>query len=99
MQRGRLRIQIDGAERSCARGFSILTVAAAKTTLFCVGRSTRGAPLVLRVPRRAWKRDCIADVREPGDVRHRALEAEAEPGVGNRAVPAQIAIPPVVLLV
>ena len=42
---------------------------------------------------REW--DDVADVRHPGGVRHRPVKPEPEPGVRHRAVPAQIAIPPV----
>src|SRR5262245_64423608 len=58
-----------------------------------------GVLLVLRVPRRARKRDRVADVGEPGDVRHRPLEAEPEPGVRHRAVAAEVPIPAVAVLV
>src|SRR5215510_7306432 len=54
------------------------------------------------VPRVAWrprKRNRIAHVRQPRDVRHRALEPEPEPRVRYRAVATQVAIPAVVLLV
>src|SRR5260370_42266206 len=43
--------------------------------------------------------DRVAHVGEAGDVGEGALEAEAEAGVRDRAVAAQIAVPGVVLLV
>src|SRR2546421_10816868 len=51
------------------------------------------AILVLGVPRRARERYGVAHVGEPGDVSHRALEAQAEAGVRHGAVATQVAIP------
>jgi hypothetical protein len=48
--------------------------------------------------RRPRERDHVADVLDAGGVLDRALEAEAEAGVGHGAVAAQVAVPPVVLL-
>src|SRR5258708_11105722 len=56
-------------------------------------------PSIPRIPRRPWKRDRVAHVGEAGDVGERALEPEAEAGVGHGAVAAEIAVPGVVLLV
>src|SRR5262249_33208533 len=48
---------------------------------------------ILRMPRSARERDRVAHVGKSGDVRERALEAEAEAGVRYRAVAAQVAVP------
>jgi hypothetical protein len=48
---------------------------------------------------RSLERDSVADVGEAGDAGEGALEAEAEAGVRDRVVTAQIAVPGVVLLV
>src|SRR5438876_11540871 len=58
-----------------------------------------GARSIAGIPRGPWKRNDVADVSEPGDIRDRSLEAEAEPGVRHRAVTAQVSIPAVVRLV
>src|SRR5438552_9685038 len=52
-----------------------------------------------RVAGGAREGDCVAHVGEAGDVGEGALEAEAEAGVGDRAVAAQVAVPGVVLAV
>src|SRR5204862_2449440 len=44
------------------------------------------------------KRDRLADVRDAADPRHRALDAEPEAGVHERAVLAQVEIPAVGVL-
>src|SRR6266849_538235 len=61
--------------------------------------SAERACLIPRVSRRSRKRDRVADVGEAGRVGDRALEAEAEAGVGDGAVATEIAVPGVVLLV
>src|SRR5512138_2010941 len=53
----------------------------------------------LRVLRRARERNHVADVRHAGRILNRALEAEPEARMRDRAVAAQIAIPAVVMLV
>src|SRR5467141_3837407 len=54
-------------------------------------------PSIPRIPRRPRKRDSVAHVGEAGDVGERALEPQAEAGVGHGAVAAEIAVPGVVL--
>src|SRR5258708_1189815 len=51
------------------------------------------------IPRGAREGDRVAHIGEARAIRDRALEAEAEAGVGHRAVAPQIAVPGVVLLV
>src|SRR5207248_5222853 len=46
----------------------------------------------------AGKRDRLADVRDAADPRHRALDAQSEAGVHERAVLAQVEIPAVGVL-
>src|SRR5205085_5225097 len=51
--------------------------------------------LKINRPRRAWERNGVADVRDPRLIHDDALEAEAEAGVRDGAVAAQVAIPAV----
>ena len=53
----------------------------------------------LRTARRARERDHVADVGHAGDELHGALQAQAEAGVGDGAVAAEVEIPPVVFRV
>src|SRR5687768_17377427 len=55
-------------------------------------------PLELRLARGAREGDHVADVVHAGEVLDGPLEAEAETRVRHRAVPSEIAVPPVVLL-
>src|SRR5947207_5407109 len=57
-----------------------------------------GCPSIPCAARRARKRDRVAHVGEAGDVGERALEAQPEARVRHRSVPAQVAIPGVMLL-
>src|SRR5262245_50531233 len=52
--------------------------------------------LEVALPRRPREWDHVADVLDAGRVDDRALEAEAEAGVGHGAVAAQVAVPVVV---
>ena len=63
------------------------------------GALTATRPAELRVVRRPRERDHVADVLHPRRVHDRPLEAQAEPGVRDRAVAPQVAVPPVVVLV
>src|SRR5690606_8021228 len=78
-----------GGERGAVRGSG-------------AGRRMRGGGGVgcdLGLLRGAGEGEDVADVLHAGDEEDEAFEAEAEAGVGDGAVPAQVAVPPVVLLV
>ena len=56
-------------------------------------------PLKLHVLRGSWEGDYVADVLHAGGELDGALEAQAEAGVGDGAVAAQVQVPPVVFRV
>ena len=51
--------------------------------------------LEIRVSRRAREGDHVTDIFQTGEIHHHALQAKAEAGVGDGAVPAQVEIPPI----
>ena len=53
--------------------------------------------LELRIPRRAWEGNDVANVGHAGDEQQQALEAQSEAGVGAGAVAARVEVPPHVL--
>ena len=57
------------------------------------------ASLELRISRRAWEWNRVPHVGKPGHVSNGPLETEAETGMRNRAIAAQIAIPTVRLAI
>src|SRR5690606_30597022 len=61
--------------------------------------TNHGWSSVLRNARCARVRNRVADIRQPADVDDQALEAEAEAGVRDGAVAAEVAVPGVVLAV
>jgi hypothetical protein len=63
-------------------------------------REQRSYLLVPRIPWRPWEGDGVAHIGEPGDVGEGApgeSRGEAEAGVRDRAVAAQVAVPGVLL--
>src|SRR5262249_3427958 len=60
---------------------------------------TAGLASIPRIPRRPRKRDRVAYIGQPRDIRQRPLKAQTEACVRHGAVAAQVAVPGVVLLV
>jgi hypothetical protein len=84
------RLWSAGWQPSAAPGLGTITLVA----LIAATTAAWTAPMgrLLEPPPRVGDR--VADVGQPADVDHQALEAEAEAGVRHGAVAAQVAVPP-----